>query len=101
MPNERILGMGVRSAIGTVRGFLWKWDVVAVGAIAILIGGGVAAIYGDDFNIATGMFFVAIIWLATKAISWEEVKGDDDRVWISIVIAAMAIACIAGVDVLD
>jgi hypothetical protein len=84
------------NGIKYVCGLLWRWDVVATGAVTIFLAGGVAAIYGDDFNVATVLFFIAIVWITAKAISWSEVKEHPDRVWISIVIAGLAIGSIAG-----
>jgi hypothetical protein len=84
------------SAIRFVAGWFWRWEVVATGAVAVFISGGIGAIYGDDFILATCLFFLAIVWITAKSVSWSEVRGHKDRVWVSIVIVVLAVLCLWG-----
>jgi hypothetical protein len=83
-------------AIIFVAGWFWRWEVVSTGAVAVFIAGGISAIYGDDFILATCLFFAAIVWITAKAVSWSEVRGHKDRIWVSIVIVVLAVLCLWG-----
>jgi hypothetical protein len=77
-------------------GLLWRWEVVSAGAIAVFFAGGLSAVYGDDFILATCLFFLAVVWVTAKAISWSEVKGHKDRVWVSLFIIILAVVALGG-----
>jgi hypothetical protein len=81
----------MRAGLKFFLGLLWRWEVVGAGATTVFVAGGISAIYGDDFILATFLFFLGIVWLTAKAVSWSEVKMHKDRVWVSLFIAAMAI----------
>jgi hypothetical protein len=95
-PSEPGAVGSMRAGIILVASFLWRWEVVAVGATAIFIAGGIGAIYGDDFDLARSFFFLAIAWLTVKTLSWSEVREHKDRLWASLVIVALGIFAIYG-----
>jgi len=72
------------NAIIFVAGWFWRWEVVSTVAVAVFIAGGISAIYGDDFILATCLFFAAIVWITAKAVSWSEVREHKDRIWVSL-----------------
>jgi hypothetical protein len=74
---------------------LWRWEAVGVIA-AILAGGGISAVYGDDFRLANWLFFSAILVVTIKALTWHEVRTHDTRVWVSIAIIALGFVALWG-----
>jgi hypothetical protein len=84
------------NAIIFVAGWFWRWEVVSTVAVAVFIAGGISAIYGDDFILATCLFFAAIVWITAKAVSWSEVREHKDRIWVSLVIVLLALVCFWG-----
>lgn len=53
---------------------LWDWSVVAVGA-PVIYGFGVNALFGDEYIVASILFFVAVLWVTAKSLVWEEIRG--------------------------
>lgn len=72
---------------------LWRWEVIGVVAPA-LYGFGVAAMYGDNYRIAIALYFIAVILLMTKILSWEEIRKQvrSKKVLMVILVAAMGAA---------
>jgi hypothetical protein len=52
---------------------LWEWPTTALGG-TVIYAAGIGALYGDDYVIAAGLFFIGIAWIAGKAVSWEETR---------------------------
>lgn len=70
---------------------LWSWPVVGTAA-PILWAGGVAAMYGGDYKLATALYFVGIGLATAKFLTWEEHKQYSARkkVWLWIVMVIVA-----------
>jgi len=75
---------------------LWGWQVV--GTFGPLIwGAGIAAMYGDDYKTAVGLYFVGIGLLTGKFLSWKEHRHYPRRKKIGIWTITTAVATLAFV----
>jgi hypothetical protein len=51
----------------------WSWPVVNV-VVPLIYGLGVAALFGDEYVVSAILFLVALTWLTTKFVTWEETR---------------------------
>jgi hypothetical protein len=86
----------IRAGAALVARFIWRWDVVATVALAIFAAGGISAFYADDFAAARWLFAVAIVLLAVKTLSWNEVTNHKDRLWASLFVVALTLGSLYG-----
>ena len=84
----------IRAACGWVLAKLWDWPVVAGGAL-LIYGVGAGALYGDDYFIASVLFFIAIVWITARALAWEETKHHENRRTISTVLVFIGVVVFA------
>jgi hypothetical protein len=73
---------------------LCVWGVVAVGA-PLVYGLGVGALFGDEYIIASVLFSTAVVWITAKALTWEEMRGHENRKLISGVLIVFGIVIVA------
>jgi hypothetical protein len=82
-------------AVNWIRKKLWQWEVAGTGATTSC-GIGVAAMYEGQFIVAACLYFLSVIWLTAKTITWEETKSHEQRKGISILILVMGMGFFAG-----
>jgi hypothetical protein len=83
------------SIIGWITRKIWSWPVVGIVAVACF-GAGVNAMYSTGCIAAAVLYFVAIVLVTVKAITWEETKNHQNRKGISIVVVIFATLVFAG-----
>ena len=70
---------------------IWTWP--AIGTVSVfLYGYGIDAMYGNDFITATLCYFVAVVFLTAKALTWKKISRRDDRRVAGTVIVVVAAA---------
>lgn len=57
---------------------LFGWPVVSA-VVALLLGAGLNAMYGDDYSIANCLYLAAVLLLTAKIWRWEETKNLDAK----------------------
>ena len=70
----------------------WTWPVVSFcGALASGLGAGALSI--DQYIIASALFFVAVLLITAKALTWKDTKAHHNRKYISalIVVAGLGV----------
>ena len=84
----------MQTAAQSIRTWLRRWPVVAIGA-PLLYAIGVSAMYGDQYIIAVVAYFIAIAWFVARVLVWEEAKQHPQRGIVAIIVLAVGVGCLA------
>lgn len=87
----------VLDAIGWLLAQMWSWPVTGV-MTPLIYGAGLAALFGDEYVIASVLCCLAVLWVTLKTVFWEETADQEHRIFVQSTIGIVGLLfCVLSV----